>query len=198
MPLTLDINEDFTATPAGTLVGNATHDATNDWMRLTEAVGSQNGQYHHSRSYQQLDIEADIWAGGGDGADALYVFWKNSSSPASEDSNGGGYVVAADEYGGNTLQLLWQGAQLTSVNSGVDLDDSTWRKLKVIVRGTNIKVYLDGSLIIDYDDIARTYSGDLVGVGGRTGGLVNEHRCREFKVWEYTPDALGEKIITIS
>ena len=47
------------------------------------------------------------------------------------------------------------------------------------------KIYYDGTLKVDYNDITRDLSGSLYGWGARTGGVTNEHRVRNLMLRKF-------------
>lgn len=178
------IDDNMIGDYVGTLKNNATHDSADGFVTLTPASGSKNGQIEYTSALASIfTAEFDVWAGGGSGADAIYFYWGCSSTPTGEDSAAGGYVVAIDEYD-DEIQLQFNGTPLTSVAYS-SLDNSIWRRVKIVVNGTNIKVYVGNVLQIDYDDTSRTLPGNRVGLGARTGGSTNEHRVKILHV--YTP-----------
>jgi hypothetical protein len=172
--------------PSGTLIDDATYQP--GYVRLTEAVNSQDGQLEYLRSLPSaFAIEADLYANGQ--ADASYIYWGHSTTPESEDG-GDGYIVALDEYtgdgDGSTIELRFNGVELTQVVFPHNLGGGEQRAVKVIYDNTQIKVYVDDVLCIDYDDIARILPGTRIGVGARTGGANAEHRCYKLTAYNIT------------
>lgn len=191
------VNETLQNTPTGTLSGSATFDDTNDYVVLTSADNSIYGRLEYSGNLgTDFDVVFDFFAGGGNGADATFFYFGASSLPNSEDDNTGGYVIALDEYDGNTIQLKFAGTDVTSsVSAGVEIDDSTWRTARIEVRGQTFRIYLDDSLKFEYTDSVRTLGGNLFGWGARTGGLNNEHRIREISVCSATATSTFQKYV---
>lgn len=176
------INEDMSVAPSGTLYSDASFQT--DHVRLTRAVNSINGTLYYSNALSaNFTAEFDFWTGGGNGADAVWFIWGCSSIPTAENQGAGyqGYLVAYDEYA-DEIQLWYDGTLLDNINQS-GMDNSTERLAKIVVTGTNIKIYLDGVLKIDYDDTTRTLGGTYTGVGARTGGLNNEHSVYRLYVY---------------
>jgi hypothetical protein len=181
--LTTYISDSMATSPSGTIKNDAAY-VSPSYVRLTPASNSKNGQLEYSNALgSSFTFEFDFYSGGGTGADATYGYWGASSTPQSEDAAAGygGYIVAYDEYS-DQIQLFFDGTSLSTL-SQASIDNSSTRLAKVVVTGTNIKIYLDGVLKIDYTDSARTLGGTLVGVGARTGGANNEHRL--YRIYVY-------------
>lgn len=182
---TLMIYEDMETAPAGTLKGVAYYDATNKWVRLTEAVNGQTGHLEYNiRPGDAFIVEFEFWSGGGTGADAIWVYAFATSTPITEESVDGGYQFVYDEYN-DEIQLVYNGTKLTAV-SQTGIDNSTWHKARIVFFKDWIRIYYDGNLKIDYHDTDRAITGTLFGFGARTGGLNNEHRIRNIKVYKFT------------
>lgn len=182
------INESMSASPSGTIAGDATYDSTNHFLKLTPAANTKLGSLRYTNALASAFlVEADVWAGGGSGADAIWWYWGCSSVPSSEDQGVGygGYIVAIDEYSSNQLQIWFNGSLLSSVVLPFDIDNSTRRTLRIRVDGTNIKVEVNGITFINYTDTTRSLGGSLCGVGARTGGSNNEHRLYTLYVYYY-------------
>jgi len=117
--------------------------------------------------------------------------WFRGTYPEDDDSGGnvGGYYFMMGSGGVSLLQMqteddcvglactrpwnLWDfnnPRPLTSASKSIDL--SKWHTLKVEVQGANIKCYLDGELLIDYDDSPISDDGiknDTVFLNGTVG-----------------------------
>lgn len=182
------INEPMAIPPRrGTLANNATF--IPGYLRLTEAVNDQRGYFYFNEIFPDfIQTNFDIWAGGGNGADAMWFFFGGDGyffhDEQGQDTNC--YLISFDEYGGdlggNTIQILFDGTLLTYVTVPFDFDDSTWRTARVRIRRgatqTRITVYIDGTIYLDFTENNRTLAGNYFGWGARTGGLNNEHRIR--------------------
>jgi len=181
---TMIIYEDMNSAPSGTLKNNAYYDPINKWVRLTTASGGIGGQLEYNLNPGDGFVaNFNFWAGGGNGADATWLYAYNTATPTSEDAASGGYIFAYDEY--NTqVQLKWNGTALATPSQG-GIGSGTWHSAEIIHQSTNSKIYYDGTLDVNYDDSTRTKSGGLFGIAGRTGGLYNEHRINDLVVRAY-------------
>jgi len=178
------VNEDMQSAPSGTLKNSATYDGTNKWVRLTQAVNSQQGQleYENMPTTTDFDCTFEFWTGGGNGADAVALYIFADATPSDEDLSGAttGLSFAYDEFNSNTIQVNDPSGTITSVSAGVDLDDSTWRTARIVKQGNKYTVYLNGTPMIEYVDTEeRDVSGSKWGFVARTGGFNNEHRVRK-------------------
>lgn len=180
-------------TLSGTLAGGAGGIAIQQSgnIRLTAAITNRHGEYYfQSQLGDYFDVEYEFYTGGGNGADASWFFWGASAPVTSEEisSEGatkGGYTVTADEYGSDEFEIQFNGASLiNNTSTGINIDDGTWRTMKISVRGTTISVFVNGTLVNRYTDIERTLGGNYWGWGARTGGLTNEHRIRNMRVFK--------------
>jgi len=181
------IYEDLGSAPLGTLKNSAYHDRENGWVRLTEAVNSQNGQLEYvlSPPPQSFVVEFQFWAGKGTGADATYFYAYCSSTPTNEDADAGGYIFAYDEYQ-DSLQLRYRGTLLASVPLW-NMDDNRWHDARIVFSGQVIEMYFDNRpdnriRYVDYQASSRKVN-TLFGWGARTAGLNNEHRVRNLRMW---------------
>jgi hypothetical protein len=183
--VTIDyIREDMTTAPAGTLKGAATYIGASAYVQVTQAVNDRYGYLEYSSALAPVfTVEFDFTTGGGTGADAIWFYWGASITPIVEEipAGYGGYIVDYDEYR-DQIELWFDGTMLTAV-AQAGIDNNVKRNAKIIVNGSNIKVYLDGVLKIDYTDIGRTLAGTLCGVGARTGSLNNEHQLNSLNVY---------------
>jgi len=179
------VYEDFTVSPNGTLKGDAYYDNENDYLVLTEAVNSQNGQLEYQiNPMSSWFAEFEYYAGLGNGADATYLYVYCESTPVSEDSATGGYVIALDEYQ-NEVQILYDGSKITSATPTYQIDDGQWHKVFIVFEKRRIRVWVDGMLQLDFTDTQRDLSGMLMGVGARTSSYNNEHRIRYLKISKF-------------
>jgi len=179
------VYEDFKVSPTGTLKGDAYYDNENDYLVLTEAVDGQSGQLEYQINPMSCWFaEFEYYAGLGDGADATYLYVYCESTPTTEDSASGGYVIALDEYQ-NEIQILYDGSKITAVTPTYQIDDGQWHKVFIVFEKRRIRVWVDGVLQLDFTDTQRDLSGMLMGVGARTGGKNNEHRIRYLKISKF-------------
>lgn len=176
---TVYIDDAMAGSNLGTLEGDATQQAS--YVELNDVAESASGRIYYSETLSNaFTVEFEFYAGDGSGADATFFYWGASSQPSHEDSNCGGYLVAYDEYT-DQIQLQFAGSNLTSV-AQADIDNETWHDAKIVVDNTNIKVYFNGALIIDYNDSERTLPGTYLGLGGRTGAVTNHHWVKNLTV----------------
>ena len=132
----------------------------------------------------RVAVDFDSWVGGGNGADSLGFEWGATIQVSQEDHNNGGYMFAMDEYGDH-ITFTWQNNILKRVGMS-NLDDSQWHSWTLEFKNNHLKVFKDGSLVLEHTDSQRTISPTgFVGFGARTGGSTNEHRIKNFRV--YTP-----------
>jgi hypothetical protein len=182
------VNEPCVNTPStGSLTGDAVFDNTNDYIQLNTVTNFVSGRYLHSGTLaSSFTTEFDMWAGGGNGADAIWFFFGNTSEPTQEDSASGGYAVAFSEYH-DAIRLYWNGSQVDTYTYN-NLDNSTWRSVKINASvtgsGSEFQIFIDGDEEVTLtDSTARTVSGTNYGWAGRTGGLNNEHRVRNILLY---------------
>lgn len=183
---TMILQEDMEKAPGGTLKNNAFYDPTNKWLRLTSAANGLGGMLEYSLNPGDNFIaEFRFWTGGGStpGADAIWLYAYDTSTPPSEDNASGGYHFNYDEYQ-DQVQLQYNGGTL-SASGQASIDNAVWHTAKIIHSGTNSKIYYDGTLKIDYTDMVRNQIGALFGLGARTGGYNNEHRIDDLVVRKY-------------
>lgn len=189
-------NDPITGAPVGTLQGSAFYDATNHYIRLTQALNSQAGAiYYNATLPSNFEFDASIYAGSAEGADANYIFWGCASVPADEDNNTSGYVVAFDEYQGQ-VQLKFAGNNLVTPTS-IAFADGAFHAAQVIVTGNNIVVKVDGVTVINFTDYVRTLGGNYFGVGARTGEVNTEHRVKLIAVYNTILGSTNFKQLTI-
>ena len=182
----------------GTTYGNASKQS--GYVKLTQSSNSQNGQIQYTGIWpgDRIYCTFDALAGPSSaGADAIWFYWGATTRPVTEENGQGGYIFAIDEYGtgggsGDRLELLW-GSSSRIINSNVgNLDDNQWHTWIVEWVNNRIKVWRDGSLKINYLDSARTISANsYIGWGGRTGGINNNHRVRNMKLWISSSNGTG-------
>ena len=173
--------EDSVSIYEGIYVNAATYIPVSDQLRLTDYVNYQNGELLFTDiASQNFMLSYKIYHGTGS-ADASFFFWNCTSTPTSEDSSAGGYVIAFDEWNSNTVQLKYNGTSLISVSSPFILNQGKWYDVTLIVYNSKIIVYLDGALCLDYTDIYRSPAGTSYGFGARTGGANNEHSLKDIE-----------------
>lgn len=160
----------------GTLAGNATNQV--GYVRMTTATNSQDGSIYWTGTLTNpFTVEFDFWSGGGNGADGVCFFYGTTSTLGNEETADDGYRIYFSEYH-DIIGLRFDGGSILASITEQNLDNSTWRTVKIIIDGTNITVYLNDVEKLNYTDINRTFGGTYYGIGARTGGLNNEHRVR--------------------
>lgn len=162
------------------------NDATEEtgYIQLTPNINGKNGQMEYAGLHlgNNWAVEGEFWSGGGNGADAFYIYAYANETPLSEYDNKGQYSINYDEYQ-DEIQLMY-GTQTLATLTQTNFDNSSWRQFKVECNSGVFKIYLDGQLKLEYDDSAnyatRT-TNNLFGFGARTGGATNYHRVRNMK-----------------
>jgi hypothetical protein len=179
-----------TTSPSCTLQGNAFWDSVNGWIRLTTTAGNVFGRcqwnYNPGAGFY---MQYEMWAGGGDGADAIFNYAYARTAPTAEDIVDRGYSFTADEYQDRicfTKSTTDNGNGISCNNSIPTLDNSTWKTFEVRHSGRNTVISLNGTVYVSADDNTNiNKNSNLFGVGARTGGLTNEHRVRNVIVAKY-------------
>jgi hypothetical protein len=64
------------------------------------------------------------------------------------------------------------------------IEDMQWHDVRVDVDGENVRVWLDGTLIIDGDIPGLFQKGGYIGFTGTTGAYTNHHRFDNLEVVE--------------
>jgi len=155
-----------------------------EYIELTPNDNSLSGQFETSDLPlgDKWSVTGEFWTGGGDGADAFYIYVWANSTPTSEGSNSGQYSIAFDEYT-DEIQLVYAGNALASVEQN-DIDNGTWYPFLVNFDQGKFQIYLDHSLRLEYNDSSNyqnRMSNNLFGFGARTGGRKNYHCVRNVK-----------------
>lgn len=173
----LRINESMATAPAiGSIQGDAAWNA-GGYILLTPAVNDKHGQWEFNEALPNyFDLSFDMYAGGGNGADAIWFYMGNSASPQHEYDDAGAYHVLFTEYS-DIAAVRFYGSSLQSVAFN-NLDNATWRTVRIIKRGNRFIVTVDGVATLDVTDSTRTLGGNLFGLAARTGGLNNQHRIK--------------------
>jgi len=180
------------ATPEGEVRNNAEH--RGDYIQLTEAVDGQNGQieYVDLPLSDDWSVTGEFWTGGGDGADAFYIYVWANGTPTSEATNKGQYSITFDEWT-DEIELYDATNLLKSVSQLIPIDNSEWRPFRVVFYKGEFEVYLDHQLKLEYDDgdyyetRMDNLANNLFGFGARTGEKNNVHKVRNMKWTTGTP-----------
>ncbi|MBU0700304.1 hypothetical protein KKE26_03275 [bacterium] len=165
-----------------TLKGSATDKGS--WIEETSNSNSKNGQAEYANL--QLDnkwsVAGEFWTGGGNGADAFYIYAFATATPTNEDIAKKQYSINFDEYN-DQIQIKYDGVTLDMV-SQPSLDNSQWHLFAVTCNQGLFRVYLDHRLRLECDDRAN-YSArninKLFGFGAETGVATNEHYVRNMQ-----------------
>ena len=184
---TLMVYEDMqgAALRSGTLIGNATFDATNDYVQLTSNANSQNGTYYWNMNPgNSFSVNFELYVGGGTiGSADETTFYVNTSS-------GAGYSVKFTEYAGSPTKgiTLWYNNTSLANYPDISWANSAWHKIKIIFFRNQFRVLLDNNLVINYfDTIDRALTGgNAMGFNAWTGGENNYHRIRNIRIAKFT------------
>lgn len=195
---TMFIHEDMETAPSGTLVGSAVYDSTNKWVRLTTVTNNQLGYlyYNTNPGSQGFYAKFRFWASGGNGADAEWLgVYDTSYSGTREDIVNGGYHFTFDEYQDRiafTKSTTDNGASIAYATE-TTIDNGTWHTAEIYywMSGSIVyaKIYYDEALKVNSSDASPQQNalngiGQMI-IGGRTGGLTNEHRIDDIIVRKY-------------
>lgn len=193
--------------PANTsLVGNAAY--TSGVLRLTPASGSQAGSFvisnPNSFNAGALDLEYDLYIGGGNSADGFSLSYAGdipASPGGSESGHGTGLIVSFDSYsngaggyqfGGSNQQgiyLIYNGTVL-AFSAGTSWRDA-WHAIKISISSANqFTLYIDGVSTLSYNLGSTGYAAaDKTGwtwaFSARTGGAYDEHSIRNLLLTVY-------------
>ena len=186
------INEDFTGASivGGTVGGDATFDAVNDWVQLTPDSASQYG-YLYWDEYTTVNFTAEIefYITSNTGADATVFYW-GCSTPASSSGNCTGWAVEFDEFN-NNIELGYNNSVVASKTS--TQPNSGWNTATISQIRDRITVSLNGVNVITYSGAEQNpFVGTIVGASARTGGSTNEHRVRLVKLIGYPVPSQGK------
>ncbi|MAF11223.1 hypothetical protein CMK11_12295 [Candidatus Poribacteria bacterium] len=165
--------------PVGTAFGSAV-DGGGAWQ-LNFAVASTHGGVSYSSLAlgERFDLTGEFRSGGGTGADIFYAFLWADTEPTWQSDTNGQYAVSFDEYN-DQIKLIYDGTTLASYNHST-LDDGAWRPFQVSCDTGVFDVWLDGGLVITYDDSASFFAratGTLSGFAGGSGTETNAHQVR--------------------
>lgn len=189
-----EVFEDMETAPSGDLKGTppATYNSTDKYVQLTTATNNVHGELEYTfNPGDNFDATFDLWAGGGSGADAVYLYVYSTSTPDNEYADSGGYILqvndladyVAIQYQGEVLVQKYLSDDESGILDGAVVDDSAWHPIRMTKTGDRFRVYFDNVKLIDYvDDEVRDLSGTLTGVGARTGALNNIHRIKNLRI----------------
>eukprot|EP00889_Picochlorum_renovo_P002051 jgi/Picre1/29081/NNA_004474.t1 len=180
-------------TTSGSLRGDATYVSENT-VQLTRDVTSLQGLVYWEGvlGYSwQASFEFKAGPKTTNGADAVWFFaYRETNNLHDEGHATTGYNFVADEYQ-NEYQLFAPGlSTVVPPPNGIKLGDDTWRTMEITFSsdGTTdtITMTVDGSQVItqshDADIPLKYLQPTYYGLGGRTGGLSNNHYVRNFQI----------------
>jgi hypothetical protein len=175
-----------------TLVGNASWQTSH--VRLTSAGGSLTGNVYWVKDIDwtaPLYFSVQTWAGGGTGADGIWLFFGATSSAvgstALHSTAASGISVFLDEIG-DQVSVYKNGTLVKSLSTVTNLDNSQWQVHEFFFgKNADGTRFLDvktnnGEYLGTVDVGSFTAGGDYVGVGGWTGASTNEHRVRRLLI----------------
>lgn len=184
-------------TTSGTLYKNATYIDANTVQLTQDVLAVQGLVYWEGVLGYSWEASFEFKADGSkfyNGADALWFFAYRETIEdiPLEVSANTGYNFAAIEFGTDRYQLFARDLPTTSTNAGAKLDDGRWRTMRITFSsdGTtdSIAMYVNGNVVITQthslpaDAPAKYLEPTYYGLGGRTGGVSNNHYVRNFEI----------------
>jgi hypothetical protein len=187
----------LTATNGCVLSGAASYNVGN-YLQLNPASGGLGRCEYAANPGNGWRVKFDFYSGGGNGADSSWFYAYNNTSPITEDRTAGGYHFTIDEYQDRmcfTKSTVDNGTGLACA-SDTTLDNATWKTMDIKYYNANAVINLNGTQVVNFTDPTPiSTTGTRMGFGGRTGGLVNEHRIRNVTIMKYSPFVSVEKPI---
>jgi hypothetical protein len=187
---TMFIYEDYTIPPMGFFAGSATYSSTNKWVQLTPNSGNRTGYLYYPKVPKNpigFYAKFYIWAGGGNGGDAMWLgAYDTDYTSTEEDKVNGGYHFTYDEYQNRicfTKSTSSNGAGIVCA-SETTIGNSSWHLAEIYFwydgSQARARIYYDGALKVDSSDTSVqsnviSGAGQII-FGGRTGGSYNFHR----------------------
>ena len=191
--------------------GNATWDATNNWVELTKPLNTQSGTAFQTAATvdsANVQIEFDFFVSGGSGADGISVTALDSTRMTGfvGGTGGGigyyglpGWSIEVDTWYNNEHNDPTSADHVSvhfdgDVNSPTtwaalpEMEDGNWHRMRVDVLGTWITVAIDGTTYIDQDVPQLTSFPAYVGFTAATGGATNYHLIDALEVEEFICD----------
>jgi hypothetical protein len=189
---TMFIYEDFEKPPTGLLDGSATYNSTGKWVELTPAEDDKLGHLSYARvPTNPTGFYAKFYfsAGGGDGADAVWLgAYDSNYVDTEEDRVNNGYHFTFDEWQGRIAftKSIFENGNPIAYTSQSKIDDGRWHLAEIYFwyNGTAAcaRIYYDGTLKVYACDLTvqpNVVKGQgLIVFGGRTGLWRNWHRIR--------------------
>lgn len=193
--------ERFSSSSGLVLVGTAV--VTNQSLRLTDAVGGQNGAVWfptklYCRNGFRTRYQFRIWNPVGWGADGFSFNVQTSGLAALPGEAGVGASIAFDtyqnqgDYGTNYVSVRGIGIPYKPVGLspfGIFLADGKTHTFEATHNGLTINITIDGFLVIEnapmpLDQVLDAFGNGWVGFGGRTGGAYERI---EILNWSFLP-----------
>jgi hypothetical protein len=193
---TLIIYEDQTQSSApysGVLTGNATY-LQNNYIQLTTTAVTNYGQiYWRRHPGNAFSATFDIYNGTTGGGNGLTFYWFSTTIPGTTASYNTGitsaYSLIFEDYAVGTTpgtSLWYNGVQLGSTVANIStLTNNQFNKVTVIFIRDTIRVFMNGTLIINYQDTvnrAPTNLNAYIGFYGYNVNLGNFHRIRNIRI----------------
>jgi hypothetical protein len=172
------LNESMASSPStGTLRNSAVWNA-GGYLKLTSPTNFDTGQIEWSGKLpNDCIVEFEFWSGGGNGADSVYFYRDAAATVTAEDVAQSGTVVYFSEY----LDRIGVTGDYFS-GGFTTFDNSTWHTVRIIFANGTSNIIVDGAAN-GATSYTITNGGSLYGFGGRTGGLNNEHRIRNLRIY---------------
>lgn len=203
IPVNWTLTDDFSSDSGRwDYYGNARYNNSEGYIVLTPDAGSQKGKV-----FLKNNIRADhfivsfrYYSSGADGM--TFMFYKNTSytmvggGALGFGKNASGYGIEMDTY-----KNTWDPSSkhIAIINDSVQshlryvndsrVSDSSWHTMVVDVKSSEIDVYLDGALILNYTgQINRDFGG--IGFSSATGYYHGKHLIDDVKIYApLTPSA---------
>jgi hypothetical protein len=173
------------------LIGDLQFTATyqpSGYVELTQPVINTRGAIIYPMSLigdaTTWEASFDFWAGGGTGADAVWLFMYASSASVSEGTPPDGVNFFFSEYTNYAGVSMSSGYGGSAPVLDSSLSDSTWRTARIVCEDMQVGIYINDSILmnIDLTEAPRDFSGQHFGLAARCGGENNYHRVRNFRI----------------
>jgi hypothetical protein len=187
-------NQTQPTTPySGVLTGSATY-LQNNYIQLTTTAVTNYGQiYWRRHPGNAFSATFEIYNGTTGGGNGLTFYWFSTTIPSTTASYNTGitsaYSLIFEDYAAGTTpgtSLWYNGVQLGSTVANIStLTNSQYNKVTVIFIRDTIRVFMNGTLIINYQDTvnrAPTNLNAFIGFYGYNVNLGNFHRLRNIRI----------------
>ena len=157
-----------------TLTDSAAYDAGSNSLQLTPATDSANGHAEYAFSLNSYFLmEAEIWSGGGDGADGITIALKTDSSTIARID----YQEYLDE-----VKIYLNEIEVSTTDQ-TNLDNSTWTPIKILLQNNYISYWWNDTYYytnpVSNEEISSITN---LLLSGNCGGLNNYHRIRNIEL----------------